>query len=95
MKTGLTPEEVAKEVHDIQTCRWPLSTKGPMLCVKSFPRDQEVQRFGRICRNQNGEPKPTVYVGNLSLEMDGEFVVTEEKAYETLEALIEDGWVVD
>lgn len=89
----LTTEEVAKEVHDIETRPWPYNSTLPVKNIYDH-------RTGCIFRTWEGSPD-TVRTG-VKIEIPPEVsiytapdVVGSAVKYESLTAMVEAGWVAD
>lgn len=75
----LTAEEVEREVHDINTRAWPLST---VIFMKNLYA-KHPPHIGALVR-RDGVIEPNVRYG------EGKFI-----PYESIKALVEAGWVAD
>ena len=84
-----TEEDRQREIDMLSNPeRWPLS---PMIFVKRWHTEHKIN-LGRVFANQNGVVEPVVVPTNTNFDSRPR---PAPMVYQSIEAMVDDGWVVD
>lgn len=89
----LSPEDVAKEVRNIEQRLWPYDLVLPMKNYRERDPDG-FPKLGTIFK-VNGQPIPRVVVAGITEMTRNPAVLHEVRNYSSLQEMVEAGWIVD
>ena len=89
----LSPEDVAREVRNIEQRPWPYD---PMLQMRNY-RERHTDGFPKLGTifKVDGQPVPRVVVAGITALTRNPVGVHEVKDYSSLQEMVEAGWIVD